>query len=146
MRKYCGVDLTLLFHEEMLEGALLWETWTRCVMGFRFSPYQTIQGVLWAEEVSMGDRHDPHHPFRFAMVAKLRCPGGPLASDRFVYVDDCCISAFWDSEYWLACQHVARIHSHLGLQDAPCKRRGPSTEPGPWAKSPFTPLPGLCVW
>jgi hypothetical protein len=126
------VDLTLLLPEEVLEGALLWETWTHCGLGFWFYPYQTIQGVLWAEDISVGDRHDHHHPFRFAVVslnlpgsptynpsipwvAKLRCPGGPLASDLFIYVDDCSVSAFCDSECWLACQHVARILNHLGI-------------------------------
>jgi hypothetical protein len=59
VQKYCGVDLTCLFPEEVQPGQVLWERWSRCGMGFTSSPYQTIQGVLWAEELILGDRFDP---------------------------------------------------------------------------------------
>jgi hypothetical protein len=100
VQKYCGVDLTQLFPEEVLPGQVLWERWGRRGMGFVFFPYQSVQGILWAEEVIMGDRLDATDPFRFALVI-LNLPGtptynpslpwvfkqqsldGPLASDLF---------------------------------------------------------------
>ena len=36
VQKYCGVDLTQLFPEEVLPGQVLWERWGRCGMGFVF--------------------------------------------------------------------------------------------------------------
>jgi hypothetical protein len=121
-------------------------------MGFVFSPYQTIQGMLWAEEVILGDRTDPNNPFRFAVVV-LNLPGspdytpalpwvskrrslhGPLASDLCIYVDDCRVISCTFHDCWHATQRLARILNFLGLQDATRKRRGPSTSPGPWAGS-----------
>jgi hypothetical protein len=152
VRQYCGIDLTLIFPEELRPGQVLWERWGRCGMGFVFSPYQSIQGMLWAEELIMGNRFDPSNPFRFAVVvlnlpgsptynpalpwvSKRRTSNGPLACDLFIYVDDCRTLGPSEQDCWLASQRVARVLNFLGLQDATRKRRGPSLEPGPWAGS-----------
>jgi uncharacterized protein (DUF983 family) len=71
--KYCGMDLTKLFLEEVKPGEVLWKMWGRCKMGFTFSPSQAVQGVLWAEEVILGKRYDISNPYRFEVV-KLNLP------------------------------------------------------------------------
>jgi hypothetical protein len=120
-------------------------------MGFTFSPFQSIQGVLWAEEVILGDRYAASNPFRFELV-KLNLPGMPdyepsvpwvcklranggLASELLIYVDDLRVIAQTARECWEACSRVAKILNFLGLQDAARKRRGPEQEPGAWSGS-----------
>jgi len=60
---YCGVDLTSVFPGKVDDGQVLWERWERCGMGFTTSPYQAVQGVMWAEEFILGDQKDPVNPF-----------------------------------------------------------------------------------
>ena len=43
-------------------------------MGFTTSPYQTIQGILWAEEVILNNPHDASNVFRWDVVV-LNLPG-----------------------------------------------------------------------
>jgi hypothetical protein len=76
VRKLCGVDFTLYYPKE-LEGSdmnVLWERWQRCAMGLRTSPYQAIQGILWAEELIMGDRLDENNVFQWNQL-QLNLPG-----------------------------------------------------------------------
>ena len=69
VRLLCGVDFTLYFPEELLEEhQVLWERWTRCAMGLRTSPYQAVQGMLWAQEMIMGDRLSETNVFRWKGV------------------------------------------------------------------------------
>jgi len=52
LRRYCGVDFTKYFPEEIPKGQRkLWERWTRCCMGILPSPYNATQGAAWAAEV-----------------------------------------------------------------------------------------------
>ena len=57
LRELAGVDLTLYRTEEEIKGlsasvmAVCWERWARCAMGLKPSPYQTGQGMLFAEDV-----------------------------------------------------------------------------------------------
>jgi hypothetical protein len=46
LQKYCGVDLTGLFPEEIDRSnrTTLWKVWARPAMGLRPSPYQAVQG------------------------------------------------------------------------------------------------------
>ncbi len=151
VQKYCGIDLTKLFPKEVKPGEVLWEMWGRCGMGFTFSPFQAVQGVLWAEEVILGDRYDTNNPFRFEIV-KLNLPGmtdydpsipwvcklrmnGDMASKLLIYVDDLRVIVNTVQECWDACSRVAKILNFLGLQDAARKRRGPEQEPGAWSGS-----------
>jgi hypothetical protein len=80
MQQYAGVDLTPFFPEEVSNSStarrVLWELWTRCGMGFKFSPYQTVQGVLFADVFIRGDRMDPTNVLRWARVV-LNLPGSP---------------------------------------------------------------------
>jgi hypothetical protein len=52
-----GIDLTPSFPEEVLsqgQSKVLWERWCRSAMGLKSSPYNSIQGILFAEEVIRG--------------------------------------------------------------------------------------------
>jgi len=74
-------------------------------MGLVLYPYQTIQALLWAEEVIKGYRRDPHNLFRWdevrlnfpgdtsytpalPWVSKVRGPDKVLATNFVDYVDD----------------------------------------------------------
>jgi len=106
VKKVAGVDLSLYFPDELIEGRrVLWERWTRCGMGFRSSPYNTIQAFLFAEEQIRGNpwdlgnvlhcdairlnlpgslRYEPSQPW----VSKVRSQDGLTACDFIIYVDD----------------------------------------------------------
>ena len=71
---YCGVDLSPYFKEEVKGNEKLWERWTRCLMGVKGSPYQTIKTMLWAEDIVRGERKDDSNPFRWSYI-KLNLPG-----------------------------------------------------------------------
>jgi hypothetical protein len=52
-----GIDLTPTSPEEVLsqgQSKVLWERWCRSAMGLKSSPYNSIQGILFAEEVIRG--------------------------------------------------------------------------------------------
>jgi hypothetical protein len=71
MQSLCGVDLTNYFGE----GKLLWERWTRAAMGLKSSPYQAMQAILVAKEVTWGDRKDPANAFHWNKLIRLNFPG-----------------------------------------------------------------------
>lgn len=86
LQKLCGVDLThygeLVFPHLVasvpdwsLRKPYLWSFgWSRCAMGLKSSPYQTIRGAMVAEEMILGDPDNPENVFRWAMV-RLNLPG-----------------------------------------------------------------------
>ena len=152
VRQLCGVDFILYFPGECGgEREHLWERWCRCAMGLKTSPYQAIQGMLWAHEQIMGDPAAESNVFRWdrivmnlpgsenydpsrAWVCKVRVDG-TLASDVHIYVDDIRITGSSEADCWKASQHVSTMLAYLGLQDAARKRRPPSLEAGAWAGS-----------
>jgi len=159
LQPYAGVDVTAFFPDEFTTEHVhkrsrkaVWLRWTRCGMGFKMSPYNAGQAMLHVEEVIRGDPLDPSNPFGFDTVI-LNLPGmstynpsqpwvykyrvGPaqLANDFFVYVDDVRATGSTEEDCWRGTRAIASRCSYLGLQDAPCKRRGPSQEAGPWAGS-----------
>lgn len=154
LQPYAGVDLTPYFPEEVMASGkhTVWEGWTRCAMGFWPSPYQSIQVVLHAKELIRRDPLNPSNIFRCDAVI-LNLPGDPnyspdkpwvfkwrtlesnLACDLFLYGDDCHITGSSADECWLAWRFVGSMFNFLGIQDAPRKRRFPSTNPGTWAGS-----------
>ena len=148
---YSGVDLTPYFPDELNSHARLWERWTRCLMGAKPSPYQAIRAMLWAEDVVRGDRLDERNPFRWKYV-NLNLPGsstynpsipwvakmraeGTIACDFFIYVDDVRITGSSEADIWNAIHKISSLFGYLGIQDAPRKRRPPTTKPGAWAGS-----------
>ena len=118
-------------------------------MGLKHSPYQTGQGMLFAEGVIRGDRHDAKNIFRWAEVV-LNLPGsdtydpthpwvykqrssGEPAAEFALYVNDNRATGNTKKEARLATRRVASICQYLGIQDAARKRRTASQTPGAWA-------------
>ena len=154
IQPYAGVDLTPFFPEELSSGTrqVLWERWGRCAMGFKTSPYQAVQGILFAEEIIRGDPFDPTNIFRWDLIV-LNLPGSPaydpskawvfkwrvrdglLACDLIIYVDDVRTMGNSFVECKAASRRAASFLNSLGIQDAPRKRRDPSMTPGAWSGS-----------
>jgi hypothetical protein len=125
-------------------------------MGIVSSPYTSIQGISFTEEIIRGNPDDESNVFRWSDVV-LNLPGSPaykpcdpwvfrackavpsgairIANDFKIYVDDVRTIGAMYAECRQASQRVASILSFLGIQDAPRKRRDPSQTPGPWAGS-----------
>ena len=151
LRRFCGVDITLLRSGEDWEAGRprSWERWCRAMMGLTDSPYRAVQIILWAKEIILGDRHDETNPFRWhhvelnllgsprydarrPMVSKRR-KDGSLSSDVFAYMDDKRPVGSGEEECWRAARRAASQCNFLGIQDAARKRKAPSQTPGPWA-------------
>jgi hypothetical protein len=153
LRPYCGVDLTPYFPEEAARaGGRLIEAWYRAGMGFKWSPYQSVQAMMVADEMIGGDQHDPTNVFRWdrvrlnlpgqsdfdpklPWVSKVRDADGKIAADRVIFVDDARTIGNTKSECWATTRRVGSLLSYLGLQDASRKRRKVSRNPGAWAGS-----------
>ena len=86
-------------------------------MGAKGSPYQAVQGMMVAEEVIRGDRHDETNIFWWDRVG-MNCPGDPrydpskpwvskvredglIAADLVGYVDDLRPSGGSQQEAWI---------------------------------------------
>jgi hypothetical protein len=151
LRALCGVDLTK--YGDLAQGefeTVTWEVWQRAAMGLKPLPYQAVQGMMVAEELIKGDPDDPTNPFRWDEV-RMNLPGSPgfnpalpwvskirwddnnIACDIVIFVDDLRVTGPTKNECWKAGQRGAQILNHLGLQDAPRKRRNSSQAPGPWS-------------
>jgi len=159
LQPYAGVDLTPFFPDSFGVRATgkrtkrtFWVRWTRCGMGFKISPYNAGQAMLFAEELIRGDPADTTNLFHFDQVVlnipgqenyqpslpwlyKFRSADQRLACDFFVYVDDVRSTGSTYEECWAATRAVASKYNYLGLQDAARKRRAPSVTAGPWAGS-----------
>ena len=60
LQPFCGADLMHYFPDKIPDGEdSLIEAWLRTGMGFKWSPYQAVQGVMVLDEVIGGDRFDP---------------------------------------------------------------------------------------
>ena len=60
---YCGIDLTPYYPELSQNGQRVIEAWQHTGMGFKWSPYQAVQGMLVLDEVVGGDPLDPSNVF-----------------------------------------------------------------------------------
>ena len=149
-RRYTGVDVgPLEFTPEECPHRWLW--WTKNLMGFRSSPYNSVKMYLIAEEVIRGDRLDGQNPFRWHHV-ELNLPGtanynpskawitkrrvdGTLASDMVVFVDDKRLVGSGSHRTKKAGHASSTRESYLGIQDALRKWRsaGGTRSPGAWA-------------
>jgi len=130
-----------------------WLAWNRAAMGMKWSPYQAVRSMHFAEEVIRGNRHDETNVFGWTYVrcnlpgqddydpslpwiSKVKAlPNGTIqvAADLFTFVDDCRPTGSTSKEAWLAGRRTASIVNWLGCQDAPRKRRDSRTDPGAWA-------------
>jgi hypothetical protein len=67
-------------------------------------------------------------------MAKVR-EDGQVTTDLFIYMDDFQPTGPYAEECWRASWRAASICNHLGIQDAPRKKREVSRSPGPWEGS-----------
>jgi hypothetical protein len=131
-------------------ASMMWETWLCAAMGLKSSPYQAVQALGFAEEIIRGDRRNPRNIFLWGRVrlnfpgckkydpslpwvSKVRAEDGKIAADLFAFMDDIRPVGPNKKGAWLAGRRAARILNHLGIQDAPRKRRDTSKAPGAWA-------------
>jgi len=79
VQKSAGIDVTPFFPEELTrkrELKAIWLRWVRSAMGLKSSPYNSIQGILVAEEVIKGDPLDEQSIFRWDYI-ELNLLGDP---------------------------------------------------------------------
>jgi hypothetical protein len=149
-KKYAAVDLgPLNFTTE--ECSHRWMCWTRNLMGFRPSPYNSIRMYLIAEEIIRGDQHDPDNAFQWGYIL-LNLPGtreykpsmawaskrrtdNSLATNHVCFVNNLRITAKGQERVAEAGHTISTRKSYLGLQDALRKLRssGGTRQPGSWA-------------
>ncbi len=160
LRVLCGVDLSnydlnLSSLDVPVDPAEVktWVSWNRIAMGLKWSPYQAIKGMHFAEEVIRGNRKDPDNVYRWDRV-RLNLPGQPdyepalpwvskvkiledgsavIAADLHTFMDDMRPCGATKKEGWLAGRKAASIINWLGCQDASRKRRDSRQDPGSWA-------------
>ena len=160
IRPYAGVDVTYV-DNDLADSKVkrILERWTRCLMGFKPSPYVTTQTFAWSEEVIMGNHLDDSNPFYWDTI-KHNYPGtndydpampwiykwngltNEMAAFFGTYIDD--IRAGGSSE--LSCKkalhRIASIINYLGQQDASRKRGQPTQTPRAWAGAKCTSVEG----
>jgi hypothetical protein len=147
-RKFVGVDVRPLELDQSI-AAHNWLGWTKNLMGFRSSPYNSVKMYRICEEIVRGDRHDPNNAFQWDHV-RLNLPGsksynpaegwltkrrkdGTLASDFVVFVDDERVAGSSVDRLSSAGHTLSSRESYLGLQDALRKLRPATKQPGAWA-------------
>ena len=150
-RRYAGVDLRPLDLglDKLDRAPQAWMGWTKNLMGFRSSPYNSVKMYLIIEEVIRGDRRDKANAFQWDHV-RLNLPGTTgydpsegwitkrradksLASDFVVFVDDERVVGSGVDRVAEAGHALSTRESYLGLQDALRKLRPATNAPGAWA-------------
>lgn len=173
LRPLCGVDLTpyKIDYEDAPQtpspkqhSHRCWLHWVRTAMGLKWSPYQAIKSMHFAEELIRGDHTDPTNVFHWNKVL-VNLPGRPdydptypwlckvkidpdtgkilVAADFFTFVDDLRPTGSTKSEAWLAGRRAASVTNWLGIQDAPRKRRDSRQDPGAWAGCVINTISGV---
>jgi hypothetical protein len=104
-----------------------------------------------AKETIMGDPNDVSNLFKWKEF-RLNIPGTPeydpsvawvakvredvrVAANVFICMDKFLLTGPNVEECWRASMGSISVYNHLGIQDAPRKRREVSRSPGPWAGS-----------
>jgi hypothetical protein len=151
VRPYAGVDVT--FVDEDLsnrKAKRILERWTRCLMGFKPSPYVTTQTFAWSEEVILGNHLDENNPFFWNKIihnfpgTKGYDPAMPwiykwnglskeMAAFFGTYIDDIRAGGASELSCKRALHRIASVINYLGQQDAPRKRGQPTQTPRAWA-------------
>ena len=149
-RRFTGIDVKpLKFTAEECPHRWLW--WTKNLMGFRSSPYNSVKMYLIAKEVIKGGRLDADNPFCWhhvelnlpgtpgytptrALISKRRVDGG-LASDMVVFLDGKRVVRSGSKRVKEAGHASSKRESYLGIQDALRKWRSAcgTKTPGAWA-------------
>ena len=144
---WVGVDVSEL---EGLPPRSIIARWERTLMGLRPSPHICTQTFSWAEDVIRGNRLDPSNPLSWDTVI-LNLPGDKfydperpwvyrfnsvtkqMANFFGTYIDDIRTGGPSEEDCHATSHRVASIINHLGMQDAPRKRRAGAPRPGAWA-------------
>ena len=131
--RFTGVDLGPLdFGSE--DCVQRWMCWTRNLMGFKSSPYNSIRMYVISEEIIRGDRHDTTNAFQWATLL-LNLPGTKgyrpalawiskrrndesLASDFVCFADDLRITGQGSQRVREAGHAISSHQSFLGIHDA----------------------------
>ncbi len=116
-----------------------WMCWTRNLMGFRSSPYNSVKMYLIAEEIIRGDHRNPTNAFQWDTI-QLNLPGSPnyhplqawlskqradgsLASDFVCFVDNLRVTGQGRERVIEAGHAISTREAWLGIQDALRKLR-----------------------
>jgi hypothetical protein len=154
IRPYAGVDVMNVDPDEArsLKVKRIIEHWTRCLMGFKPSPFVTTQIFGWGEEIIQGDVSDPSNPFFWDEVV-MNLPGSQsytpsmpwvyhwnsieqkMVSFFGTYIDDICGGGPTELDCKRTMHRTACRINYLGQQDAPRKRGQPTQQPRAWAGS-----------
>ena len=144
---WVGVDVSEL---EGLPPRSIIARWECTLMGLRPSPHICTQTFSWAEDVICRNRLDPNNPLDWDTVV-LNLPGDKfydperpwvyrfnsvtkqMANFFGTYIDDICTGGPSEEDCHATSHRVASIINHLGMQDAPRKRRRGAPRPGAWA-------------
>ena len=83
---YYGVDLrSYVAHNKDRQGTPLWMSWVRLMMVMLLSPYNSVQGMLWSNQVVRGDRSDTDKSFRWDNI-RLNLPGEQIYSPKIPWM------------------------------------------------------------
>ena len=75
VRPYAGVDITYVENDiDDKTAQRIIERWSRCLMGFKPSPYVTTQTFAWSKEIILGNHLEVSNPFFWDEI-KLNFPG-----------------------------------------------------------------------
>ena len=104
LRPHCGVDLTncdLDFSQwdsvPSTTKRLLVVTWNRIAMGLKWSPYQAVKTLHFAEEVMKGDHKDQTNVFHWDHV-RLNLPGDKDCDPKLPWVSK--VKRSQDGTHW----------------------------------------------
>jgi hypothetical protein len=159
-RRFVGVDVRPLSFDKSV-STHNWLGWTKNLMGFRSSPYNSVKMYRICEEILRGDRRDPDNAFQWDHV-RPNLPGsksytpsegwltkrrrdGTLASDVVAFVDDERVVGSGSDRVMEAGHTLSSRESYLGIQDALRKLRPATKQPGAWAGVVVHNDPGLGI-
>eukprot|EP00957_Ditylum_brightwellii_P105988 8085031-Ditylum_brightwellii.AAC.1 len=117
LQSYCSMDLSHWFGEK---GQASWDYWTRLMMGFKPSPYGSVEPILFADEVIRGTD----------MMRKT-----PSSGRGYVRSDSTSTSDF--VTYNDDVPTGGTVIGYLGVQDTPLKWHPDSKRAGAWSETKF---------
>jgi hypothetical protein len=83
---FCGINLRQIRQPDLPKGSkTLWMHWSRCMMGLKSSPYETVQSMHLVFKVANGCRHDPLNALAWESVI-LNLPGSPSYNPALPWV------------------------------------------------------------
>ena len=69
LQKYCGINISVLFPKlKRCDAQMLIGVWIRNAMGLSSSPYNSIQSIMIAKNIIIGNRKDIKNPFHWNRI------------------------------------------------------------------------------